>query len=106
MINGLTITAKADRIDLLHANSKLAVIDYKTGTPPKNKDIQAGLAPQLPLEALILKENGFTSVQDKEADILSYWKISGGQDASQEIRLSGSKFPSVNELCDAAYEGI
>lgn len=106
MINGLTLTAKADRIDLIHANSKLAVIDYKTGSPPKKKEVQSGLAPQLSLEALILRENGFSSIQDKTADILSYWKISGGKDASKEERLSGPKFPSVDKLCDTAYEGV
>ena len=105
-IDGLTLTAKADRIDLLHANSKLAVIDYKTGSVPKKKEIMLGLAPQLPLEALILQNNGFASVQDKHVEILSFWKLSGASEAGSTTDVEGKDMPPIAELCEQAYEGL
>ncbi|MDE2463761.1 MAG: double-strand break repair protein AddB, partial [Alphaproteobacteria bacterium] len=47
------LRARADRIDELKAGGA-AVVDYKSGSPPSNKQVTTLLAPQLPLEAAIL----------------------------------------------------
>lgn len=47
----ITITARADRIELMSKN--IAIIDYKTGSLPSKKDIDHGLSPQLLVEGLI-----------------------------------------------------
>ena len=47
------LNVRADRIDTL-ADGSLAVIDYKTGTPPTPKQVASGLTPQLSLEAAMI----------------------------------------------------
>jgi ATP-dependent helicase/nuclease subunit B len=73
-----TLTAKADRIDLL-ADGRLVIVDYKTGQPPKPKDVEQGFAPQLPLEAVIARAGGFDGVPGGGVAGLQYWRLSGGQ---------------------------
>ena len=48
----------ADRIDILHGGTG-AIFDYKTGKPPTGKQIKAFLAPQLLLEAEMLRAGAF-----------------------------------------------
>jgi ATP-dependent helicase/nuclease subunit B len=72
-----TITAKADRIDRL-ADGGFLLVDYKTGAVPSPKQVQAGFAPQLPLEGAILRSGGFKAVNGSPA-ALEYWRLSGGE---------------------------
>jgi ATP-dependent helicase/nuclease subunit B len=72
-----TITAKADRIDRL-ADGGFLLVDYKTGAVPSAKQVQAGFAPQLPLEGAILRGGGFKGVSGSAA-ALEYWRLSGGE---------------------------
>jgi ATP-dependent helicase/nuclease subunit B len=72
-----TITAKADRIDRL-ADGGFLLVDYKTGAVPPAKQVQAGFAPQLPLEGAILRAGGFKGVSGSAAT-LEYWRLSGGE---------------------------
>ncbi len=65
------LTAKADRIDRLEGGG-YAIIDFKTGQAPTPKQVLAGLAPQLTLEALILKSGGFEGIPAGESACLSY----------------------------------
>ncbi len=82
-----TLFAIADRIDRLPDGS-LEIIDYKTGAPPTKKDVAAGLAPQLPLEALIVRAGGFADVPAAAAlAALSYWRLGGGATPGQEVRI-------------------
>lgn len=77
------LTATADRIDLL-ADGTLGVIDYKTGAPPSAKEVKAGFAPQLPLEAAIARAGGFRDIPAKPVARLRYWRLSGGDPAGKE----------------------
>jgi ATP-dependent helicase/nuclease subunit B len=76
-----TITAKADRIDRLAAGG-FALIDYKTGAVPSAKTVEAGFAPQLPLEGAILRGGGFEAFTGPVA-ALEYWQLSGGDPAGE-----------------------
>jgi ATP-dependent helicase/nuclease subunit B len=73
-----TLTATADRIDRL-AGGGLAIIDYKTGSPPKLKEVELGFAPQLPLEAAIARAGGFKDLPAAAVTRLEYWRVSGGE---------------------------
>ena len=53
-----TLSARADRIDF-HHDGTATLIDYKTGQPPGTREVQVGFAPQLTLEAAILRDGGF-----------------------------------------------
>lgn len=96
-----TITAKADRIDRLKSGGA-AIIDYKTGSPPPLWKVRKGLAPQLPVEALILEEGGFDNTRMKTA-ALCYWKIST---AGKETRLHESKSIPFADLVSNTREGL
>jgi ATP-dependent helicase/nuclease subunit B len=70
------LTAKADRIDRL-AKGGFLLVDYKTGALPSKKEVEAGFAPQLPLEGAILRDGSFGAVTGVPA-ALEYWRLTGG----------------------------
>ncbi len=72
-----TLTGRADRIERL-ADGRLAILDYKTGTPPGPGEVASGLAPQLPLEAAMAQAGAFGPDLAGEAAELAYWHITGG----------------------------
>jgi ATP-dependent helicase/nuclease subunit B len=82
-----TITAKADRIDRL-AGGGFLLVDYKTGAPPSPKTVQAGFAPQLPLEGAILRHGGFNGAHGS-ATALEYWRLSGARPAGERSPIGG-----------------
>ena len=49
---------------------------------PSTKTVQAGFAPQLPLEGAILRHGGFSGVGGSAA-ALEYWRLSGGRPAGE-----------------------
>jgi len=77
------LTARADRIDR-RDDVGLSIIDYKTGQPPTDKQVNAGLAPQLPLEAAIAEAGGFDHVAAQSVANLTYMRLSGGRQPGQE----------------------
>jgi ATP-dependent helicase/nuclease subunit B len=81
-----TLTAKADRIDRTK-DGRLSIIDYKTGGPPSDKEVIAGFAPQLPLEAAMLAVGGFKDVPAGVAGALSFWHLHGRNDGGDEKRV-------------------
>jgi len=82
-----TITAKADRIDRL-VDGSLLLVDYKTGSVPKTKEVKAGFSPQLPLEGAILQQGGFPGVQGG-ALALEYWRLNGAEPAGERSVIGG-----------------
>ena len=79
-----TLRARADRIDRA-SDGSLSVIDYKTGGVPSKKDVEAGIEPQLPLEALIASKGGFEGVPEGTVAELAYWRLTG-RDPAGEIK--------------------
>ncbi len=71
-----TLTARADRIDV--RADGLVITDYKTGSAPKASDVKDGVKPQLPLEAAIAIEGGFTGLPAQPVTGLRYILASGG----------------------------
>jgi ATP-dependent helicase/nuclease subunit B len=72
---GVIVHGRADRIDRL-ADGGLAIIDYKTGSPPTQKAVDAGFALQLGLLGLIGRAGGFEGV-DGEPEAFEYWSLTG-----------------------------
>ena len=71
------LTGRADRIEQ-RRDGGLAILDYKTGTPPSQKDVDAGLAPQLLLEAAMLEAGAFGPTLSGTVEELTYWHLTGG----------------------------
>ncbi len=51
----------ADRIER-HTDGRYVILDYKTGSARTEKQVRTGLAPQLTLEAAILRNGGFPDI--------------------------------------------
>ncbi len=84
--DGFILTGRADRIDRLIGGG-YAIIDYKTGQPPSRKEVEAGLAPQMALEALMVADGAFEDVAAGPAAWLRYIPFKGGrtQDVACDI---------------------
>ena len=93
------LTAIADRIDTL-ADGTLAVIDYKTGAPPTKREVAAGFAPQLPLEAAIAEAAGFAGVARAPVSTLEYWRLKGGDPAGERTPAGDDPETLTREAVD------
>ena len=72
-----TLKGRADRMER-RVDGGIAILDYKTGSPPSARDVQAGLAPQLLLEAAMAADGAFGAALVGPASELTYWHLTGG----------------------------
>ncbi|HQU10103.1 MAG TPA: PD-(D/E)XK nuclease family protein, partial [Acidiphilium sp.] len=98
-----TVDGRADRIE--RRGDTLAIIDYKTGSPPTDRAVEQGKAPQLPIEAVIAEAGGFPGFAGKVAE-LAYWKLSGGATEGETRALFGNKAESLDQVIEAARTQI
>ena len=82
------LTGRADRIER-HADRRYVILDYKTGSARTEKQVRTGLAPQLTLEAAILRGGGFKD-------------IAGGSSVAQVgyVLLKGGALPGEPKLIE------
>jgi ATP-dependent helicase/nuclease subunit B len=73
-----TLSAVADRIERRHDGS-YAIVDYKTGQARTEKQVRTGLAPQLTLEAAILRDGKFKDLPPGSVSEISYVTLKGGE---------------------------
>ncbi len=92
-----TLIAKADRIDRL-TDGSLAIIDYKTGLPPSDKQVRFGFAPQLPLEGLMAQAGAFSGVPAGTVAALAFWRLNGANPPGEEKSV---KDPTADLIADA-----
>lgn len=84
----LTLTARADRIERL-TDGRYAIVDYKTGQVPSEKQVRAGLAPQLTLEGAILRGGGFAGIAaGASLAAFVYVALKGGDPAGEECPIA------------------
>jgi ATP-dependent helicase/nuclease subunit B len=78
------LTTRADRIEHLK-DGRFVILDYKTGAPPTEPQVRTGLAPQLTLEAAILRKGGFDKIPaGGTVAKLLYVRLRGGDPAGEE----------------------
>jgi ATP-dependent helicase/nuclease subunit B len=74
-----TLRGVADRIERLNDGS-FVILDYKTGSARTEKQVRTGLAPQLTLEAAMLRKGGFNGIAaGSSVATLAYVKLRGAQ---------------------------
>jgi ATP-dependent helicase/nuclease subunit B len=73
-----TLHARADRID--RGPNGLVIIDYKTGAAPTNAQVAAGFSPQLPLEAVIARQGGFSGIAAAPVETIAFLELRGVAD--------------------------
>lgn len=71
----LTLTAKPDRIDLIH-DGRVMIYDYKSGKPPTDKQI-AAFDKQLILEAAMARRGGFDALGPVDVAGIRYIHLGG-----------------------------
>ncbi len=100
---GIVVHGRADRIDRLPGGG-LAIVDYKSGSPPSRKAIDAGFALQLGLLGLIAREGGFEGLSgDPEA--FEYWSLVRDRDSFGKC-LRADKNVSPDEFLAGARENF
>ena len=73
-----TLTGEADRIEI-DRNGAIRILDFKTGSPPSNAEIDANLAPQLTLEAAMVEAGAFPDVPSRRVAEAFYMKLGSRQ---------------------------
>ena len=74
---GVELGGKFDRIDRM-ADGGLAIVDYKTGSPPSGKAVAEGYSLQLGLLGLIAERGGFEGIEGAAA-CFEYWSLARDQ---------------------------
>lgn len=100
-----TITAKADRIDVLK-NKTVEVIDYKTGTVPIFPEMVSGEAPQLPIEGVMIEEGLFDGVAAVKNPALSFWRLSHRTAQAEKITYTDDKIEGLLHLTRNGIKGL
>src|SRR5262249_15959322 len=82
-----TLPARAARIERL-AGGSYAILDYKTGQVPSEKQVRIGVSPQLTLEAAILRGGGFRDIHASAAIAeLVYVSLKGNDPAGEGVAI-------------------
>ena len=103
-----TLSGTADRIEKRIGGGS-AVLDFKSGRPPSEKQVRAGLSPQMPLQGLIAREGGYEKLGKSRVDALTYIRFGtafevreiGGANARAKVSEQ-----SVEEIITAAEAGL
>lgn len=104
-----TLRAQADRIDVT-TTGKARFIDYKTGAIPTARQVEAGLNPQLTLEAAILRHGTFEGLEATDTDDLLYIRAGGGRPPVEVLslaeKLTATDVVSLSELHFAGLKSL
>jgi ATP-dependent helicase/nuclease subunit B len=98
------LVGRADRIER-HADDRYVILDYKTGSARTEKQVRAGLAPQLTLEAAILRKGGFPGVAPGSVAQIGYVLLKGGARPG-EPKLIDFKGTTTDEQADYALQRL
>jgi ATP-dependent helicase/nuclease subunit B len=98
-----TLTARADRIDILN-NGDVQIIDYKSGNIPTSKQVQSGFSPQLTLEAEMVVQHAFDALQANRVQDCLYLNVGGLADDVEVHNLG--KTEKVAPLARKHFEDL
>ncbi len=79
------LRGRADRIDL-RRDGAVEVLDFKTGTPPSAKQVLVGFAPQLALEAAMVRAGAFDPAFTERSIVNLGWIALGQVERGRPIR--------------------
>lgn len=101
-IGTFTLVGKADRIDR-RTDGLYEILDFKTGGVPSGPDMKAYEAPQLLLEAAMLRAGAFPGIVAGDTEVLTYLKIGLGPAAFQVMPFRTRDDIGVMEAVDEIW---
>lgn len=99
-----TLSAMADRIER-QPDGSIVIVDFKTGSPPTDREIAVGLSQQMPLQALIAVEGGYENVPGTAVSALEYVAFKAKPE-SRSIGQSRALPAGPEELAREAEKGL
>ncbi|MDB5592764.1 PD-(D/E)XK nuclease family protein, partial [Enterovirga sp.] len=101
----LAIRGYADRIEIA-ADGSATVVDFKSGRMPSLDEVRVGFAPQLTLEAAMVRAGGFEGVPPTATvPNLLYVKL-GGRDRVKPQEIKPRDGTSLADLVEAHVDGV
>jgi ATP-dependent helicase/nuclease subunit B len=95
----------ADRIEL-GTDGRYTIFDYKTGSARTEPQVRTGLAPQLTLEAAILRRGGFDGIPEESSVAnIAYVLVKGGEPPG-DSKFIAFKDGTVDFQADRALEKL
>lgn len=103
---GLTLSGRADRIDIL-TDGRADIIDYKTGASPSKRQAHTLVSPQLALEAALLRRGAFAGLGAPEPADLAYVRLKARGEVVPEsiLKMNGST-KTAPGMADEAWERL
>jgi len=98
------LRTRADRIEQL-GDGTFAILDYKTGAPPTEKQVRTGLSPQLTLEGAILRAGKFKDVQGSLGE-LAYVALRGRDPAGEATPIEFKDGLTPDQHADKALSKL
>jgi len=102
-VDGVTyeLVGRPDRLD--QSAEGMTIIDYKTGYMPTDKQVAAGIEPQMPLLGLMVAEGAFAGVSSRTVHELLYWKLTGrvGHDELHVVKDGQGEIPKARAMLEA-----
>jgi ATP-dependent helicase/nuclease subunit B len=95
-----TLTARADRIDILK-DGRAAIIDYKLGRPPSEKQLRY-FSPQLSLTGAIVEAGGFSDIGERPVAYYAYHRLLNRERGAVDPSLAISEGDASAAIRDAA----
>ena len=99
---GVTLSGYADRVDLLPANMA-DILDYKTGSSPSKVQAHTLLAPQLALEAALLRRGAFEVGPREPADLAFVRLKANGEVEHESILQARGSVRGADDLGSEAW---
>jgi ATP-dependent helicase/nuclease subunit B len=96
-----TLTTRADRIEQL-ADGRYAILDYKTGSVPTERQARTGLSPQLTLEGAMLRAGAFKDVPAGSLAEIAYVSVRGREPAGELKPIAFTDGASADVQSDKA----
>jgi ATP-dependent helicase/nuclease subunit B len=84
------------------ADGSYAILDYKTGSTPTEKQVRTGLSPQLTLEGAILRAGAFKDVPAGSLSQFAYVSLRGRDPAGEESAIEFKDGGSADFHADKA----
>ncbi|GHD17172.1 double-strand break repair protein AddB [Tianweitania populi] len=102
----VTLGGRADRIDLL-PGGMADILDYKTGSSPSKRQAHMLVAPQLALEAALLRRGAFADLDKAEPAELAYIRLKPNgavePESILEIKGANASLRSAADLAEDAW---